>query len=1203
MDQGDLGEPRPASSSQLNAILPSAAPGVRRIGIGSGEDSLDMKFIVSRTNDVCSSASRKNPARLVLLAVLGLMVAAFSLPATAGAFSITSFTVTPSTTQAAAHPDLTVEFGRGGSDREDIKNVVLGLPPGTIANPNAVTTKCVMTYFTSDRCPSASEGGSMAVKVTALGLLPLNVNGSIDVLNPLSTDAGTLGYTLRPIGSAINLISKMYVQNHVTVDPWTQALTSTHFKLPTTAKAVLGLVPVPITIETMKVVLNSRANASKTGKYFVLATSKCGPQTSTLSMTSYQGVTVTGSSVYNSTGCDSVPTAPTFNESFTVLDAEKYTGINVTMTENLADAAQQDSTIKRVVHTFPQGTSLNFPLLNSLTGCTEAQLNAISCPAASKIGTTSSLAPSVGNFSGSIYAMDPIGSTFNFVVYQAGPRGVKAFYPGSASVLGVGPAQRVVVTVDDAPRVPLNTVLHWTSPLLQQPESCGTQTVNIEATGWSGTVSNNSYNYTTVNCAPDTTITSSPASPTNDNTPTFTFTATPATGATFECALDSGAFSSCTSGAALAALADGSYLFRVRACNAIGNCDHTPAEYNLTVDTVAPSVAITSPANGSTVTSSNISPVVATEAGATKQCSLDGSPYIPCATYTGVADGSHTLSAKATDAAGNTSAPVSSTFTVAVGGGPAVPDTQIDVGPRGGLKITDATPTFEFSDLPTGSASSFECSIDGAAFTPCGSPTTVDPLPVAPHTFAVRGVNGFGPDPTPAVASFEVADFTPDVSFEYLDNANNLLTNTQAAQHPDVNIDFTNPAGDPDLVSFQLPDGFWGSLGAAPQCPLSDVSSGSCGAASKIGTLELTAVTDENVAHTFTSDVYLTESPGGVLAGMAGNIHIAFDGKDYGYLRDDALFDFEARYVRDDPNAANVHDPRGINGTANSLPNSTGTYPGPDGSVTMHLRDLKVHLDGETGASIGKPFLTAPSSCDPLSATGDFTDKEATPATVTVPYQATDCNLVAFNPTLTQSYSPVTKGANTAVTATAAVPDQQSTIRDLVLDLPVSVQPQYAGLGLTCLPSDTALIPPACNSTNHKVGTATIDTPLLATPITGDVFLEDSGNALPNLYIYVLDADLGLDVRLRGAVETLGTPSHLRFKMNAEADGSLTDIIDIPVASLTMNLPGSTGQGPILKVSTVCRKTDTTTAGDFTGWSGGTKHVTQTISFDPACPN
>ncbi len=86
---------------------------------------------------------------------------------------------------------------------------------------------------------------------------------------------------------------------------------------------------------------------------------------------------------------------------------------------------------------------------------------------------------------------------------------------------------------------------------------------------------------------PDTTITSGPTgifqgTTTNDSTPTFSFTSTE-TGSTFECKVDTGAYAPCSSPFTTASLPDGTHTFAVRAKDAAGNIDPTPATKTFTV--------------------------------------------------------------------------------------------------------------------------------------------------------------------------------------------------------------------------------------------------------------------------------------------------------------------------------------------------------------------------------------------------------------------------------------------------------------------------------------------------------------------------------------------------------------------------------------------------------------------------------------------
>lgn len=97
----------------------------------------------------------------------------------------------------------------------------------------------------------------------------------------------------------------------------------------------------------------------------------------------------------------------------------------------------------------------------------------------------------------------------------------------------------------------------------------------------------------------ETTINSGPSDPTNDNTPTFTFSSNQA-GSTFECELDGGGFEPCSSPFTTPPLSDDPHTFRVRATDA-GMTDPTPASQTFTVDTTpppAPTITGSNPPSG-----------------------------------------------------------------------------------------------------------------------------------------------------------------------------------------------------------------------------------------------------------------------------------------------------------------------------------------------------------------------------------------------------------------------------------------------------------------------------------------------------------------------------------------------------------------------------------------------------------------------------
>jgi subtilisin family serine protease len=84
--------------------------------------------------------------------------------------------------------------------------------------------------------------------------------------------------------------------------------------------------------------------------------------------------------------------------------------------------------------------------------------------------------------------------------------------------------------------------------------------------------------------APDTAITSQPASSTQSTTAKFEFTRTDADAGTFECKLDGGAFAPCSSPDSIV-VAAGAHTFQVRAKSSVGIVDPTPAAAPWTVTT------------------------------------------------------------------------------------------------------------------------------------------------------------------------------------------------------------------------------------------------------------------------------------------------------------------------------------------------------------------------------------------------------------------------------------------------------------------------------------------------------------------------------------------------------------------------------------------------------------------------------------------
>ena len=262
--------------------------------------------------------------------------------------------------------------------------------------------------------------------------------------------------------------------------------------------------------------------------------------------------------------------------------------------------------------------------------------------------------------------------------------------------------------------------------------------------------------------APDTDV-SGPSGTITTPSPQVSFTASEA-GGSFECSLDSPTFTPCTSPQTLS-LTQGAHTFRVRALDALGNADPTPAELSLTVD-LPPQTTIDSGVSGTTANNSPSFAFSSSDSGSSFECSLaaPGAPsFSACSSphaYPGLADGTYEFQVRARDPALTLDpSPAVRTFTV----DRQAPETKLDAGPSGPLTTTEVE--FAFSVAAAEPNPRFECRLDADAFAPCASPLALT-VGQGAHTFEVRALDPVGnSDPTPATRTFAVDSLAPETTF------------------------------------------------------------------------------------------------------------------------------------------------------------------------------------------------------------------------------------------------------------------------------------------------------------------------------------------------------------------------------------------------------------------------------------------------------
>ena len=231
---------------------------------------------------------------------------------------------------------------------------------------------------------------------------------------------------------------------------------------------------------------------------------------------------------------------------------------------------------------------------------------------------------------------------------------------------------------------------------------------------------------------------------------------------TFECAIDGGAWTACAADAEFTGIAVGNHSLLVRAIDAAGNVDATPASHSWTV-VPAPDTSVSDGPDTSTLETSASFNFASDQSGVTFACSLDGGAWSACTspkTLLNVAVGAHAFEVRAIDANGYADpSPARYEWTVTAADSTA-PVTQIDLSlvPPDGDNTGNANFVFTANEAD----STFECSLDGAAFTSCVAPKPYSGLALGDHEFRVRATDLVGnTDATPAIYRWTVDPADP----------------------------------------------------------------------------------------------------------------------------------------------------------------------------------------------------------------------------------------------------------------------------------------------------------------------------------------------------------------------------------------------------------------------------------------------------------
>lgn len=375
-------------------------------------------------------------SRSIFASLLTAVVCVLIAPAAASArVDITAFSVTPSTTQAGANPNLVISTSFSSNPAsDDAATTTVRLPPGVVGNPKA-TPKCSAAQFNALSCPANTRIGSVSVDAdTATG--SVRSPGDVYNLSPLGAEPARLGIVVRPpIGNPLTLIGV------AKLGPETgYALETTFSNQPRQVQT--GLLPLDITVRKLDLTLLGRPG----GAPFTINPSSCATGTATATVTSYGGQTSSRTAPFTATGCAGLAFKPKVSGTIGRKGLNRK-GAFVPLT-TVFDFPSANASLKDSVVTLPLDVTANLAALTR--ACPEATPVA-QCPATANIGSAKAVSPLLDKpLTGPVVLKRSSGPLPKLVVRLSGA--VPLTLEGQTSIV----ANRLKTTFPAAPDTPLS---------------------------------------------------------------------------------------------------------------------------------------------------------------------------------------------------------------------------------------------------------------------------------------------------------------------------------------------------------------------------------------------------------------------------------------------------------------------------------------------------------------------------------------------------------------------------------------------------------------------------------------------------------------------------------------------------------------------------------------------------------------------------
>ncbi len=391
-----------------------------------------------------------------------------------------------------------------------------------------------------------------------------------------------------------------------------------------------------------------------------------------------------------------------------------------------------------------------------------------------------------------------------------------------------------------------------------------------------------------------------------------------------------------------------------------------------------------------------------------------------------------------------------------------------------------------------------------------------------------------GPDATPS-DSFNI---TSNCSFGFSPSFSAGTTNNQAAAFTPFTLTIARQDGEQHLTGLTVttPPGLLGVLKSVVQCGEPQAAQGKCGPESQIGETTISSGVGPEPFVVKGGRVYLTgpynNGPFGlsiVVPAVAGPFNLG-----------NVVVRSSIRINPVTAQVTVVSDP---------LPLMVNSIEGLKSGIPADTRIVNV--------TINRPgFEFNPTNCSPMSVTGTLTGAQGTTVPVSNSFQAANCATLPFHPSFeasTEGKASKTNGAAFIVKVTAK--PGEANIAKTDLTLPLQLPSRLTTIQKACIDAIFEANPAACDE-GSVIGTATVHSPDLKSPLTGPAYLVSHGGAAFPDVEFVLQGE-GITLILDGKTDIKKGITYSKFETvpDAPIESFETILPTGPHSALGTNLP------------------------------------------------